>query len=151
MLQLCKQTLREIARTSLEKLSLLDNILQTKSVESLDQWQTINKQHLPALSREMVRWILFFRKKTRLQQTLGPSINPRFKRSASTIVLPDLKARDKVHLSTKDLLQERGARRKVALLWQDPCHSSMTVNRSLHLEKEASLSNLLKDLHQSHL
>ena len=151
MLQLCKQTLREIARMSLERPSHLDNILQTKSVESLDQWQTINKQHLPALSREMVRWILFFRKKTRLQQTLGPSINPRFKRLASTIVLLDRKARDKEHLSTKDLSQERGARRKVALLWQDPCHSSMMVSRSLHLENEVSLSNLLKDLDQSHL
>ena len=151
MLQLCKQTLREIARMSLERLSHLDNILQTKSVESLDQWQTINKQHPPALSREMVRWILFFRKRTRLQQTLGPSINPQFKRSALMIVLLDLKARDKVHLLTKDLSQGKGARRKVALLWQDPCRSSMTVNRSLHLEKEANLSNLPNDLDQSHL
>lgn len=66
-------------------------------------------------------------------------------------VLLDLKARDKVHLSTKDLSQGKGARRKVDPLWLDPYHSSMMVNRSLHLENEANLSNLPNDLDQNHI
>ena len=104
LLLLCKLHLRGIVPMSLERLSRRPSTLLIRLEGLLDQWQTINRQHHRASSREIrTRWIPSFHKKSRQRQTLEHWINHHLKRLEQLIILLGLKVKVKEHLSTKDL------------------------------------------------